>query len=46
VLQPGGGVDLLHQANYPQPMIDLKQEREEALRRYSDARDRFHAKQE
>ena len=46
VLQPGGGVDLLHQANYPQPMIDLKQEREEALRRYSDARERFHAKQE
>ena len=33
VFQPGGGVDLLNQAAYPTPMIDLAAERLEALRR-------------
>ena len=36
VLQPGGGVDLLHPANYPPAMIDLKVERAEALRRLAE----------
>ena len=38
VFQPGGGVDLLHPANYPAPIIDLKSEREEALLRFKEAR--------
>ena len=38
VLQPGGGVDLLHPSSYPAPMIDLKVERAEALARFQEAR--------
>lgn len=38
VFQPGGGVDLLSQSSYPSPMIDLKAEREEALRRLEAAK--------
>ena len=38
VLQPGGGVDLLSQASYPVPMVDLKAERAEALRRLDVAK--------
>ena len=45
VLQPGGGVNLLQQADYPEPMIDLKEEREEALRRFAVARDLYRARQ-
>jgi len=41
VLQPGGGVDLLHPSTYPPAMVDLKVERLEALRRFADARERF-----
>ncbi len=43
VLQPGGGVGLLHQSSYPAPLVDLKAEREEALRRYAAARDAYRA---
>ncbi len=43
VLQPGGGVSLLDQSSYPPPMIDLKVERVEALRRASEARERYRA---
>ncbi len=39
VLQPGGGVDLLHQADYPAPMVDLATERAEALRRLEETKD-------
>ena len=39
VLQPGGGVDLLHPADYPAPMVDLKAERAEALRRLEETKD-------
>ena len=35
---PGGGVDLLSQASYPVPMVDLKAERAEALRRLDVAK--------
>jgi len=43
VLQPGGGVSLLDQSSYPPPMIDLKVERAEALRRAHEARERYRA---
>ena len=39
VHQPGGGVDLLHPADYPPPMVDLKAERAEALRRLEETKD-------
>ena len=39
VLQPGGGIDLLHQADYPAPMVDLATERAEALRRLEETKD-------
>ena len=44
VLGPGGGVDLLHPADYPAPIVDLKAERAEALRRYAVVRDRHRAR--
>ena len=43
VLQPGGGVSLLDQSSYPPPMIDLKVERAEALRRAHEERERNRA---
>lgn len=39
VLHPGGGVDLLHPADYPAPMVDLKAERAEALRRLEETKE-------
>lgn len=38
-LQPGGGDGLLAPANYAQPIVDAKTEREEALRRFAEARE-------
>jgi len=43
VFEPGGGVSLLDQADYPEAMIDLKAEREEALRRLDEAKQRYGA---
>jgi deoxyribodipyrimidine photo-lyase len=38
VFQPGGGSGLLRPAGYPEPMVDLKAERAEALERFAEAR--------
>ena len=39
-LSPGGGTGLLIPAGYVAPCVDAKAEREEALRRFADARER------
>ena len=39
-LRPGGGEGLLRPLGYPEPMVDLKEERREALDRFAEARGR------
>ena len=43
VFQPGGGITLFDSSGYPPPIVDLKAERLEALRRVAEAKERYQA---